>query len=130
MDTLLFIASVLAVLAFFVHTFAGDREIHLLQPSDHTEEEVNLQEKWTMAPCGWHWISFDLLLASIVLALVNFTDYFEDSTAPLQFLSFYFFGLGTVWIFTILISRPFRGRFLKLGQWILLLLIGDLIYFV
>ncbi len=81
-----------------------------------------------MARCGWHWVSFDLLFASIGLTLINFTDFFANEKTLLQILTIYFFGYAIVWALTIFISKSFEKNFLKLGQWILLLIISGLIY--
>jgi len=121
-------ANILTLLAFFIHTFIGDRELKIIQPATSTDNLVNKQEKWTMARCGWHWISLDLLFASIGLALLNFTDFFKNEQTLLQILSIYFLGYAIVWLFIILISKQFLKNYLKLGQWILLLLISGLIY--
>ena len=129
MNTPVLIANTLTLLAFFIHTFMGDRELKIIQPSAGTEDWSAKQEKWTMARCGWHWISFDLLFASIGLALINFTDVFDNEKTLLQILSIYFLGYSIAWAFTILISKQFPKNYLKLGQWILLLLISGLLYF-
>ena len=121
-------ANILTLLAFFIHTYFGDMELKIIQPHPKAEDWENKQEKWTMARCGWHWISFDLLFASIGLGLINFTDFFKNETILLQILLVYFLGYSIVWILTILISKKFRMNFIKLGQWILLLAISGLIY--
>lgn len=126
MNYFLFAANILAVLAFFVHTFQGDKEIRLLEL---TNDDINLQEKWTMIRCGWHWISFDLLMLSALLGIINFSDWLKGEATILYLLSIYCLGYAIFWIISILISKPFKGRFLSLGQWGLLLLIGGLIYF-
>jgi len=123
------IANILTLLAFFIHTFMGDRELKIIEPSSDTDNWITKQEKWTMARCGWHWISFDLLFASIGLALINFTDFFENEKLFLQILTIYFLGYALVWAITIFISKPFEKNFLKLGQWILLLMVSGLIYY-
>jgi len=128
MNTPLLIANTLTLLAFFIHTFLGDQELKIIQPSAGTEDWSAKQEKWTMARCGWHWISFDLLFASIGLALINFTDVFDNEKTLLQILSIYFLGYSIAWAFTILISKQFPKNYLKLGQWILLLVISSLLY--
>jgi len=122
------IANAFTFLAFFIHTFMGDRELKIIQPSEDTDNWTTKQEKWTMARCGWHWISFDLLFASIGLALINFTGFFENEKTLLQIMTVYFLGYSIVWGFTILISKQFPKRYLKLGQWILLLAISSLLY--
>ncbi len=129
MNILILIANILTLLAFFIHTFMGDGELKIIQPSSDIDKWAEKQEKWTMARCGWHWISFDLLLASIGLALINFTDYFDNEKTLLQILTIYFLGYAIAWALTIVISKQFPKNYLKLGQWILLLLISGLIYF-
>ena len=128
MNTPVLIANTLTLLAFFIHTFMGDRELKIIQPAAGTDDWAAKQEKWTMARCGWHWISFDLLFASIGLALINFTDVFDNEKTLLQILSIYFLGYSIAWAFTILISKQFPKNYLKLGQSILLLVISSLLY--
>lgn len=128
MDISLLLANLLTFLAFVIHTFIGDREVKMIQPITNTENWAEKQEKWTMARCGWHWISFDLLFATIGLSLINFTDYFSNEKTLLQILTVYFLGYALVWAFTIAISKKFPKNYVKLGQWMLLLLISGLIY--
>ena len=129
MNTLILLANILTLLAFFVHTFMGDKELKLIEPKNDQDEKNEKREKWTMARCGWHWISFDLLFATIGLGLINFTDFFENENTLLQILSVYFLGYAIVWAFTIIISKQFPKNYLKLGQWILLLVISGLIFY-
>ena len=129
MNTFLVAANVLVFLAFVVHTFMGDRELSLLEPAASSAEEgIAKREKWTMVRCGWHWISIDLLFATIGLGLINFTDFFKEEQAILRLLLVYFIAYGLVWLFVIFISKPFPQRMLKLGQWLLLWGIASLIY--
>ena len=128
MNTQILIANILTLLAFFIHTFMGDKELKIIQPKPDTDNWAEKQEKWTMARCGWHWVSVDLLFASIGLTLINFTDFFDNEKMLLQILAVYFFGYTIVWAITIFISKSFEKNFLKLGQWLLLLIISGLIY--
>lgn len=129
MNPLILIANVLTILAFLIHTFMGDKELKFIQPATDIDNWAEKQEKWTMARCGWHWVSFDLLFASIGLGLINFTDYFDNEKVLLQILTVYFLGYAIFWALTIAISKQFPKNFLKLGQWILLLIICGFIYF-
>ena len=129
MNTPILIANILTLLAFFIHTFIGDRELKTIEPNTDTDNWITKQEKWTMARCGWHWVSFDLLFASVGLALINFTDFFDNEKTLLQILTIYFLGYTIAWAFTIVISKQFPKIYFKLGQWILLLLISGLIYY-
>ncbi len=128
MNSSVLVANILTLLAFVVHTFVGDREVKIIQPTTNTENSIEKQEKWTMARCGWHWISFDLFCATIGLSLINFTDYFSNEKTLLQILTVYFLGYALVWALTIAISKKFPKNYVKLGQWMLLLLISGLIY--
>ncbi|MFK7784292.1 MAG: hypothetical protein AB8B56_04200 [Crocinitomicaceae bacterium] len=122
------IASILTLLAFLVHTVVGDRELKLLEPELNGDQQHIVREKWTMARSGWHWVSFDLLFATVGLILINFTDFFENEKTLLQLLSVYFLGYAIVWLIGIAISKRFPWNYLKLGQWMLLLVISGLIY--
>lgn len=121
------LANILTGLAFLAHTIGGDIELTSILPAININNWAEKQQIWTMARCGWHWISFDLLLASIALSLINFTNYFENKKTILQLLSLYFFGYAIVWFVVILISPSFPNNFITLGQWMLLLTIGGLI---
>lgn len=129
MNILILIANILTFLAFVIHTFVGDKELKINEPTGETDENFQKREKWTMSRCGWHWVSFDLLFATIGLGFINFTSYFENEKMLLQLLSIYFLGYAIVWALTIVVSKQFPKNYLKLGQWILLLLISGLIYY-
>lgn len=128
MNILLLIANILTFCACLIHTFVGDREIKLLRPTQDPDPDIKQVEVWTMARCGWHWVSYDLLLASLGMSIINFTDLLDNETQLLYILSIYFFGYAFVWLLVIIFTRSFPGNFVKLGQWMLLLLIGGLTY--
>ena len=128
MNWYLIAASILTLMAFLVHTFVGDKELRVLEP-ERTKKMVKKETViWTMSRCGWHWISFDLLFATLGLALITFTDILTNEVQWLQLISLYFFGYGTVWIITLAISKSFSKNFVKLGQWILLWTISGLTF--
>ncbi len=128
MSVLILIANILTLLAFIAHTFVGDKELKIIEPLAENDEKYLKREKWTMARSGWHWISFDLLFATIGLALINFTDFLENEKLLLQILAVYFLGYGVAWLIGITISRKFPNNYFRLGQWLLLWLISGLIY--
>ena len=124
----LLLALTLTNLAFLAHTFGGDMELLVIQPKNGIDNWDEQQQIWTMARSGWHWISIDLLFASIILALISFTKTFKQPKTVLNLLTIYFFSYAIVWFLVILISPTFPNNFLKLGQWILLLTISGLVY--
>mgnify|MGYP001628009195 FL=1 len=126
MNIPILIANILTLFAFIIHTFIGDKELKIIEPEN--DAKYLKQEKWTMARSGWHWVSFDLLFATIGLGIINFSDILESEKLFLQILSIYFLGYGIVWLIGIAISKSFPKNYLKLGQWILLWLISGLIF--
>jgi len=40
----------------------------------------------------------------------------------------YFFGYAIVWLIILMISKQFHKNYIKLGQWILLLVIWGLVF--
>jgi hypothetical protein len=125
----LLIANILTLFAFVIHTFVGDKELKINEPNNEIDSNFQKRVKWTMARCGWHWVSFDLFFATIGLGLINFTNYFDNEKTLLQLLTVYFLGYSIIWALTISISKQFPKNYLKLGQWALLLLISGIIYF-
>lgn len=128
MNIPLLVANFLTLLAFAIHTYVGDREVKILEPTEGPDEGFQKREKWTMVRCGWHWVSLDLLFATLGLGLVNFTSYFANEQTVLQLLTLYFLGYAIVWALTIAASKQFPQNYLKLGQWILLLVISGLLF--
>lgn len=114
--------------AFFIHTFAGDKELQQIKPDS---KDVIAERTWIMSRCGWHWISLDLLLATTALVYFGWLqDDFQVSARTFLFygLTVYFGGYAIVWLFTIVISPATPKRYLVLGQWMLLLAISLAIF--
>ena len=126
MNIPILIANILTLFAFIIHTFIGDKELKIIEPEN--DSKYLKLDKLTMARGGWHWVSFDLLFATIGLGIINFSDILESEKLFLQILSIYFLGYGIVWLIGIAISKSFPKNYLKLGQWILLWLISGLIF--
>ncbi|QKX05708.1 hypothetical protein HN014_12575 [Aquimarina sp. TRL1] len=127
MNIPLIAANVLTLIAFILHTFIGDKEIRSIAPA-YQDDDNTPTERWTMSRCGWHWISFDLLFATIGLALINFSEILPAEDILLQLGCIYFMGYAFVWFLIISISASFPKNYLRLGQWILLALISGCIY--
>ena len=125
MNTAILIANGLVLLTFIMHTFGGDREYRSIEPE---KDNVPNLEKWTMGRGAFHIVSVDFLLASIGLTLINFTDYFTDKKLILNILALYFAAYGIAFFLTLVVSRKFPYSFIRLGQWLLMLLISGLLY--
>ena len=126
MNILILIANVLALLSLIVHTFWGDKDLKVIEPKDTDVKKI---EKWVMARGAFHIVSMDFLLATIGLALINFTDIFKETqNLLLQILAIYFLMYSIGFLIIILISKQFPKNYLKLGQWLLLLIISGLIF--
>jgi hypothetical protein len=128
MNTLTIIANVLVILTFFIHTFMGDKELRVIEPQNENAKDHLKYEKWTMARGAFHIVSMDFLLASIVITLINFTNYFSDVNLILKIMALYFFAYSIGFLLSVMISKQFPKNYFKLPQWILLLVISAIIY--
>ncbi len=72
MNITILIAGVLALLAFFIHSFIGDKEYRALIPDKETVAKN--KDTWVQVRCGWHWVSVDLLITGIILLLMATTE--------------------------------------------------------
>ncbi len=126
MNTPLIIANFLAFFTFLIHTFAGDREYRKIEPEIGSPERLRIF--WTMGRGAFHIVSADFLLATIGLALINFTSYFEESGLLLNLLALYFFGYGLAFLISLIISKKFPNIYLKMWQWLLLMITAAFIY--
>lgn len=126
MNTTLIVANVLVLFTFIIHTFAGDREYQKIEPLSDAQERFRVF--WTMGRGAFHIVSIDFLFATIGLALINFTDYFDETKLLLDLLALYFLGYGIAFLIALIISRKFPNVFLKMWQWLLMLMIAGLIY--
>jgi len=126
MNTALLIANFLAFFTFMIHTFAGDWEYRKIEPEPGSS--VRLRIFWTMGRGAFHIVSIDFLLATIGLAVINFTAYFEDTKLLLNLLAIYFFAYGLAFLITLIISKKFPNIYFKMWQWLLLMGTGAFIY--
>lgn len=128
MNASILAAGILSSFAFLLHTFGGDWELRSMEPSAETAFHKRSRQKWTMFRACWHMVSVDLLLASVGLFLIYFTDYFNNEQTLLQILAVYFFGYSVTWVIMLTVSKQFPKNYFRLSQWVLLLVIGTLIY--
>lgn len=128
MNVPLLLAGILSLSAFFLHTFGGDYELRFQQPENKDPDWSKKYQIWTMARSCWHLYSVDLLFASVGIFFIYFTSFFDNEPQLLSILSVYFFAYSVAWFIGIAISKSFAKNYLKLGQWILLLLISGLLY--
>lgn len=128
MNIPIFLAFIMGLCAFFIHTFTGEKGLNLIKPNPDNDSNHLKQEKWTKVRCGWHWISFDLLMATIGLGIICFTNFFENEIFLLHILAIYFLGYAIIWLLIIFISKPFPMNYFRLSHWIFLLLGSGLIF--
>ena len=126
MNIILIIANALILFTFVIHTFGGDKNLREIAPD--TDSPKRLQIFWTMSRGAFHIVSIDFLFATMGLALINFTDYFEETGLLLNLLALYFLGYGIAFLATLIISKKFDNIYLKMWQWLLMFVIAGLIY--
>ncbi len=121
-------ANVLKLVIFAGHTFMGDKDLRVIEPENIDRDFNNKLEKWIHARAHLHIVSMGFLLATIGLTLINFTDWLPDEVLILKILSIYFLACSMGFLISVIISKEFPQKYLKLYQWILLLIISGLIY--
>lgn len=127
MNIPILIAGVLSLIAFFAHAFVGDKEYRQLKPALDADEKV--KETWVQVRSGWHWVSVDLLLSSILLITLAASDFIQEKRVVLLLLSIYFFITGLIWLGTVFLSKNNNKQLLVLGQWIFCFIVSALIYY-
>lgn len=126
MNVILIIANALVLFTFVIHTFGGDRKYRKIEPTPDSPHRFRIF--WTMGRGAFHIVSIDFLFASIGLAVINFTGYFKDTKLVLNLLALYFLGYGIAFLITLINSRKFQNSYLKMWQWLLMLVIAGLVY--
>ena len=119
------IAGILSLLAFFAHAFVGDKEYQALKPASNSSDKN--KETWVQVRSGWHWVSVDLLLSSVLLIMISVTDVIAAEKEFLILLNIYFFICGIVWFGVVFSSRNTNKQIIVLGQWIFCLIMSSLL---
>lgn len=123
MDWAAVVAGVIALALFFVHAFAGGAELRLVGARVATEKA------WTaraQVVGGWHWISVDLLLASVAFFVAGAID-LEHERTILAALAIWFAALGLIWLVTsAIVTKLDAKRMLRLPQWTACLVLAAL----
>ncbi|MEM8600799.1 MAG: hypothetical protein AAGF99_12840 [Bacteroidota bacterium] len=118
------LAGGLTLLAFGVHALVGASEFRDFAP---TVSSGQARTKWLQALAGWHWVSVDLLAATVLLFVVAFTDLVAHEPTALLLLAGYFALAGVAWLGTLVVAgRGVRRRYLALGQWLFCFLVAGL----
>jgi hypothetical protein len=128
MNLPILIANILTLVTLIGHTFLGDKDLKTIEPENIDSKFYSKLEQWVHARAHHYMISMDFLLATIGLILINFTDFFQDKWLLLHILSIYFLAYSVGFVVSIIVSKQFPKNYLKLGHWILLLIISVLIY--
>lgn len=117
-------AGSLLLLAFFVHTFMGDREYRALKPGRrHTSQHFSY---WLTGRSVFHMASMDLLLGGgwLFATGVGMLTY----SPPLAtFLCLLYGAYLCAWLASLYLSGASTSDYLKQGQWILFLLVAALV---
>lgn len=125
MNIPLLVSAVLSTATVFLHVFGGDKEARELQPA--ATAPVKQKTVWTMLRGTFHWVTFDLLLATVLQWLLLVSDVIVHKHQALVGLALYFVCAAVFWVINLLVSPKFPRNWLLLGQWLLLLVIAGLL---
>lgn len=127
MNTLLIIANVVVLASVIFHIFWGDKDIKLIEPDNSEHKKF---ENWIMARGAFHVVSVDMLMITVGLTLINFTDLLNaHRTILLQIISIYCLMYAVFFFIVVTVSGSLPQKFIKLCQWALFLILSGLIYF-
>ncbi|MGL5890645.1 MAG: hypothetical protein ACRC3B_12205 [Bacteroidia bacterium] len=125
MNSALITSLVLSTATVFIHILGGDREARMLQPAP--EADVKQKTIWTMLRGAFHWVTLDLLIIAVLQWIVLLSDVITAEKEVLFWLGLYCCAAAVFWVISVLISPRFEKKFLVLGQWILMLVIGGVL---
>lgn len=134
MNTPIAIAFVLNSLAVVAHLIGGTKETLSIAPSKHAAEDLDvglanrLNRNWMQATCAFQMLSVDLLLVSILLYLLAFTDTLSPARTFGFALSALFFVWGVVWLVQLLALKSKPRELLLLGHWMFWFVCSGLVY--
>ena len=103
MNAPLIIANLLTLIVCFGHSIMGDKELRVIAPNQGMDQFNNKLEKWIHARAHLFIISVDYLMATIGLALINFSDLLDNEPLLLRILATYFLFYAVAFFFSVLI---------------------------
>jgi hypothetical protein len=126
MNAPILIVNGLMFLTLIGHTFLGDKDMKVIEPEG---SDVNKIEKWVMARGAFHLVGIDVLMATIGLTLINFTNVFiEVQSLLVKILAFYYLLYAISFFIVIMISKQFPKNYWILWQWLFFILISVLLF--
>lgn len=123
MNGWLLAAGGLLLVAFFVHSFAGNRFYSSARPD---RDSIRACDAWLMGRCGMQMIGVDLLMASGFL-LASGSGVLPRFRALELFLALIYGGWTLGWLLSLAIERSSARHYLRLCQWMLFLAVAALI---
>lgn len=116
-------AGVVLLVAFFVHSFAGNRLYSEARPDQNA---YRAYDAWLMGRCGIQMIGADLLLAAGFLLSVGIGSIPRSRTLEL-FLWLTYCGWTAGWLLSLAVERSKSRHYLRLCQWGLFLTVAVLV---
>jgi hypothetical protein len=123
----------LTVFALLAHVFGGIRESLSVEPAKLTDREKNanfetLERHWVQSICAFQLVTVDLLVLSVLLFLLAFTDVLLQKQLIGFALAAFYFLWGCAWLVQIFILKRKAKDYLLLGHWIFWFGCSALIY--
>lgn len=128
------IVFVLNTLAVVAHITGGTRESLSIAPGKHVPDDFDagllskLNRNWTQAICAFQMLSVDLLVMSIVLYLLAFTQTLSPARTFGFAVSALYFFWGVVWFIQLLAVKSKPREYLVLGHWLFWFVCSGLVY--
>jgi len=116
------IAGAIVLLAFFAHTFVGNREAMSTRPRasaglDRADAKT-IERNWVQSLCAFQLITVDLLVLSILLLVLGTTDFITARKEIALGLAGFFALWGAIWFLQLAVLRRKLKDYLALSQWV------------
>jgi hypothetical protein len=127
MNWLSCLAGLITAVAAIVHGFIGTKEFTQFKPTDGN---ASARQSWTQSLAGWHWVSCDLVFATVGFIVIGCTDWIDNESQLLRIAALYFMGTGFGWLMTVAaVGKPVKNRFVVLGQWLICWIVAVVTWF-
>lgn len=126
------IAGGIVLLAFFAHTFVGNREALSTRPKTSSvadsAEAKTVERNWVQSLCAFQLITVDLFVLSILLLVLGTTDLISARREIALGLAGFFALWGGTWLMQLVVLRRPPKDYLALSQWVFWFVCAALIW--
>jgi hypothetical protein len=124
-------AGAIVLLAFFAHTFVGNREALSTrphrEPDENRSDAASIERNWVQLLCAFQLVTINLFVLSVLLFVLGTTDLLPARREVALAAAGFFTLWGAVWLVQLFALRRRLKDYLLLGQWVFWFLCAGLL---